>query len=244
MPQIYTSIPYSVDSTLPGASNVSDGDPYTYFDQNSFQVQFTGQQTIDRVYAIAGYPGNVSTVLSTSPGSFIEETMTESFNKGTYDNRRALLVSGAEVTTDTMTVTVSAATRVYKVLFMKHLFDLTDTDNRAITSFETSRGARNAFVQEDLYGTTSLQTGHLSSAKKTIQYEIWQSAANITDARNELNKLYQVQRQHPNFTIWDLDEPNAQDYESIFNAHWIPNSFSERIEASQAISYRFTVQQS
>ena len=235
MPQIYTPpIPYTGANT----DAVSDGSSYSSYSGDTLTFNFTGSPSIDRVFVVAKGATDI-----TVP-TFSVDSMTESFNETTYDSRRAFLGSRSSVMqSNSITITATGATNIYRVLFMNHLKSLNNSDTRSITGYEVGRGIRNAFIQEDLYGNRSLQTGHIRDAKKTINYTIWQRADNLTDVRNELNELYNIQQQYPNFTIWDIDEPDAQDYESVFQAHWLPDSFSEAIQGTQAISHSFTIEQ-
>ena len=126
---------------------------------------------------------------------------------------------------------------------MRHLLDLTDTDTRAITRFDTTGATRAAYIQEDLYGTRTVQVGRYSDIRRSVNYQIWESAANLTAARHKISELLYIQQENPNIVIWDLDEANAQDYESVFPAFWVPGSFSSSIEGAQAVSYSFSVEE-
>ena len=256
MPRFYINpaqISSITDSQLAGAttagnlSNIFDGNKHTFYQTNSagtanvleFIVNLTDITIMDTIYVIGQ---NISTVQ-------IFEIGGDFATVPTYNDRDVLLRTYASpYSTRRLTLrctreSAGIRTRLYQILIMRHLLDLNQSDTRVITRFETTRQIRNAFVQEDLYGSRVLQTGHINTAKKTINYQMWQNASTLSEARAELNRVYNIQRQYPNFTIWDLDEPNAQDYESVFPAYWVPNSFSESIEGTQAISYSFSIEE-
>ena len=262
------------------------------------------------------------------------------------NNVKAFLGTGTSQS-GSVSVNFTGSGKIFQVLMMNRLLDLTQTNSRAITSYQTTRSIRDSYVQEDLYGTRTLQLGSSKGAKRNITYTIWQSGigatsissgaisvgytapsgtavmisvalsggtfnsnpvsssntlrvtisgtavggggltenltftspnqtltttnsfqsitsatlANngggnlslsvasdtgegaITNARNELSRLYDIQREYPNFILWDLDEDYAQDYRAIFPAYWIPGSFSESIEGNQVIQYSFAVEE-
>ena len=259
------------------------------------------------------------------------------------NNVKAFIGTGSSQS-GSVSVNFTGSGKIFQVLMMNNLLDLTQTNTRAITSYETTRSIRDSYVQEDLYGVRTLQSGSSRGAKRSIAYTVWQlgssttesasgsislpftsnsgtvqvsitlsngmvnsqgvSAGNslqvtvagtgsgggglaetltfianntqttnnyfktitsispvngtgnlsysqssrqtggpITNARNELSKLYDIQRQYPNFILWDLDEAGAQDYRSIFPAYWLPDSFSENIQGNQVISYSFSVEE-
>ena len=247
MPQIYTApIPYTITGDSDRAA--SDGNKHTSYNitGNDVTINFTSTPRVSTIYVLAD---NYDSVTFTG---FVGATQhgfgTDVTGGSTYDNRRGALSTVTELGLSRCRLRFArtsgrSSINIYQILALRHLLDLTDTDTRAITRFETTRETRNAYIQEDLYGSRSLQVGHLNSSKRNINYQIWQSASNLSAARNELSQLHDIQRQHPNFTLWDLDEPNAQDYESVFEAFWVLGSFSESIEASQAISYSFSVEE-
>ncbi len=256
MPKIYTNpsqIRLITDSQRTGAttegnlSNIFDGTKYTFYQTDSagtsgvleFVINLVNTETVDTIYLIGQ---NISIAR-------IDEFGCDYAANSTFDNRVAFLgtiVSPISAQTLTLQCTrASGATdmRLYQILVMSHLLDLNQSDTRAITRFNTTRQIRNSFIQEDLYGTRTLQVGNINHAKKTINYQMWQNANTLSEARSELNRVYDIQRQNPNFTLWDLDEPNSQDYESVFPAFWVPNSFTELLQGTQAISYAFSVEE-
>ena len=254
MPRIYTA-PARIASVTGTGNTLAayDSNPYSYYTGNSLTFNFVGSPSIDTVFVIS------------QGGSSLSAGSLSSSGNTTFDGRKAFLATGSSSSTSSMTVSVSGASRLYQVLFMNHLIDLNQTDSRVITSYEITAGTRNTFIQEDLYGRRTMQSGHISNPKKSIQYQIWQSApymqedrpdpdspgdtiqvqvlGSLSDARNEVNKFYSVVAQNPNITIWDLDEPGAQDYESVFAAYWVPDSFSESVEGGHVIQYGFAIEQ-
>ena len=262
MPQIYTNSPsFTVtdgqvgtrSTTIGSLENIYDNNKFTFYQTNSsvdplvFTITFTGDpQSIDSVYVLAQNIDSASfssRPLATGLGTDVTGGLT-------FDNRRGIISTVASPVTGCTGVRLRLTRRsgasnvkIYQILAMRHLRDLTDNDTRTITRFETTQEIRNAYIQEDLYGTRTLQTGHLDNPRKNISYQIWKSASNLSAARNELSELYSIQRGNPNITVWDLDEDNARDYESVFPAFWVPGSFSSSIEASQAISYSFAIEE-
>ena len=247
MPQIYTPpIPFTITGTDTDA--VSDGNKYTSYNTTDTDVtiNFTGTPRISTIYVLADNYDSVSFTGFTgaNPHGF----GTDITGGITYDSRRGAISTVAEEGLSRCTLRFTrtsgrSSINIYQILALRHLLPLNNSDTRSITSYEVRRGIRNAFVQEDLYGNRSLQTGHLRDARKTINYTIWQRGDNLTAARNELSELYNVQRQYPNITIWDIDEPGSQDYESVFQAFWVPDSFSESIEGTQVVNHSFTIEQ-
>lgn len=252
MPQIYTAPARITRVTGTGdTSAVRDSNPYSYYDGGtSLTFTFANRTSIDTVFVVCEGATAISAgSLSTSTGH------------STYNNRIVFLETGSTSSISSISLTVTDATKIYQVLFMKHLLNLSQSDSRVITSYEVTAGTRNTFIQEDLYGRRTMQSGHISNPKKRIEYQIWQSApyviqnpedppeqqrsvlGSLSDARNEVNKFYQIVAQNPNITIWDLDEPGARDYESIFGSYWVPDSFSEAIEGQHVINYGFAVEQ-
>ena len=237
MPKIYTA-PARIASVAESNSGAAyDSNPYSYYTGNSLSFTFVGSPSIDTVFAITEGGTSLSAGSLTSTGN---DTY---MLPGSTISRRAYLATGTASSLSSVTLTVTGATKIYHVLFMKHLLDLNQTDSRVITSYEVTAGTRNTFIQEDLYGRRTVQSGHISNLKKRIQYQIWQSGTNLTASRNEVNEFYSIVEQNPNITIWDLDEPGAQDYESIFASYWVPDSFSESIEGQQVINYGFAIEQ-
>ena len=251
MPKIYSAPARIASITGTGnTGNAIDSNPYSYYNGNSLSFTFVDSPSIDTVFVISQGGSSASAGGSSSSGN------------ETYDGRMAFLITGAS---SPSSISVSGASRIYQVIFMKHLLDLNQTDSRVITSYEVTAGTRNTFIQEDLYGRRTVQSGHISNPKKRIEYQIWQSApyimedrpdpdspgdtisvsvlGSLSDARNEVNKFYRIVAQNPNITIWDLDEPGAQDYESVFAAYWVPDSFSEAIEGQHVINYGFAIEQ-
>ena len=249
MPQIYTMpIPLTVRTSPSGSENVSDGNNRTFYETSDtdITIEFTMVPDVSTFYILAENFDSVS--LTGFTGATQHGFGNDLNGVNTINNRKGILSTVPEVGIDScilrFTRTSGRSTiKIYRIVAMRRLLDLNQTNDRAITSFETRREIRNAFIQEDLYGTRSLQTGHLNDSKKTINYTIWQIGSNITAARNKLSDLYDIQRQYSNFMFWDLDEAHAQDYESVFPAFWVPESFSERTEGAQAISYSFSVEQ-
>ena len=269
MPKIYTSpvqISSIVDnqasarsSTLGSLSDITDGDKYAFYETMApgtaqvnptrnelrFNLTFNSTTSVDTIYVLAQNIDSIT--FSVNPGG--DSLGTRVPGQITYDNRRGVLSNVAVPVAATggilrlIKTPATSAVRIYEILVMRQLLNLSQSNNMAITRYNVTRQIPNAFVQEDLYGARTLQTGHLNSSKKTINYRIWQNGNTLTECRNELSKVYNIQRQHSNFTIWDLDEPNAQDYESVYQAHWVPNSFAERIEGTQAISYGFSIEE-
>lgn len=248
-------------------SNIFDMNPYTFYDtkadgtQNAdgafelnFRLNLNPVQDVDTIYVIADGVETASFALLTPSGPRILDNVSMTT---TYNNRKAAINTlGASypITQGSLTLTrtpTANIVRIYQVLIMRRLEDLkqinSSTINRAITRFETSRASRNSYIIEALDGTRSLQTGSVSKSKRMVNYTIWESRAgtgsNIRTVRNNLNKFYDTVRQYPNFIIWDLSEPAAEDYEAVFPAYWIPNSFQDRIEGVNAISYSFTVEE-
>ena len=247
MPQIYTlPIPFTITGT--GTDVVSDGNKYTSYNTTDTDVtiNFTSTPMISTIYVLAD---NYDSVSFTGFTGAIEHGFgTDITGAKTYNNRRGALSTVTPVGLSRCRLRFTRTTgkssiNIYQILALRHLLSLNNSDNRSITSYEARRVIRNAFIQEDLYGNRSLQTGHLRDAKKTINYTIWQRGNNLTDARNKLSELFNTQRQYPNFTIWDIDEPGSQDYESVFQAHWLPESFSETIEGQQVVNHQFTIEQ-
>ena len=269
MPKIYTS-PVQISSitdsqasarssTLGSLSDITDGNKHTFYETMApgtaqttptrnelrFTLTFNSTTSVDTIYVLAQNIDSIT--FSVNPGGDLLGTRVP--GQITYDSRRGVLANVAVPVAATggilrlIKTPATSTVRIYQILVMRQLLDLSQSNNRAITRYDVTRQIRNAFVQEDLYGSRTLQTGHLNSAKKAINYRIWQNGSTLTECRNELSKVYNIQRQHSNFTIWDLDELNAQDYESIFPAFWVPNTFTERIEGTQAISYVFSVEE-
>ena len=256
MPKIYTNpsqIRLITDSQRTGAttegnlSNIFDGTKYTFYQTDSagtsgvleFVINLVNTETVDTIYLIGQ---NISTVR-------VDEFGCDYVTNPTFNDRVVSLgTTASPISTQILTLQctrTSGATdiRIYQILVMSHLLDLNQSDTRVITRFNTVRQIRNAFVQEDLYGSRTLQTGHINNPKKRINYQMWQNANTLSEARSELNRVYDIQRQNPNFTLWDLDEPNSQDYESVFPAFWVPNSFTELLQGTQAISYALSVEE-
>ena len=269
MPKIYTS-PVQISSitdsqasarssTLGSLSDITDGNKYTFYETMApgtaqtnptrnelrFTLTFGSTASIDTIYVLAQNIDSIT--FSVNPGG--DSLGTRVPGQITYDNRRGVLANVAVPVAATggilrlIKTPATSAIRIYQILVMRQLLALNQSDTRAITTFDTTREIRNAYIQEDIYGGQTLQVGHINNAKKTINYQIWQNASTLSGARSELNQVYNILRQNPNFTIWDLDEPNSQDYESVFPAFWIPTSFTETIEGTQAISYSFSIQE-
>ena len=256
MPQIYTS-PFQINSitdsqvsganTIGSLSNISDDSKYTFYETDSagtgnvltFVFNLASTQDIDTVYLIGE---NIDSVRITEFG--LDYVTSSTYNdRDAFIATNATTVSGTTITLECTRTPSTTSMRLYQVLIMRHLLSLNQSDTRAITRFDTTREIRNSTIQEDLYGSRTLQVGHINNTKKTIGYEMWQNASNLSACRSELNTVYNIQRQNSNFTIWDLSELGSQDYESVFEAFWIPGSFTERLQGTQAISYSFSIQE-
>ena len=245
---------------LGSIANISDGDKLSYYgtkapgtsrtnptrNELDFDITFTTDQSVDSIIVIAENVVSATFTIN-SPASV--GLGTRKAPSLTIGDRKIFIfdpVNRTSLRTATLKLiktTGSADIKLYEIFLLKQLLDLTQSDTRAITRFETTREMRNTYIQEDLYGGRTLQIGHLTAPKRVINYQIWENANNLTTARTALEQLYDVQRKNPNFVIRDLDEDNATTIDSIFYAHWLPGSFSSTIEATQAISYNFTVEE-
>lgn len=212
-------------------------------------VLATGIKSIRQLYDVPGSTQIFSnssenysaTVLDSNPNGKNGFTYTEPILP---NNLLPRTFSATELRLRLLKTSPGAVVQIYNIFQFRTAFDLRQSNSRAITRFETSRQQRNAYVIEALDGTRSLQTGPVAKAKRMINYSIWEnSLPGLGPPRNRLNGFYQFMQQNRRFLLWDLNEPNSQDFESIFWAHWVPNSFQERIEAQQAISYSFTVEE-
>lgn len=252
----------STDGTL---ANITDNDPTTYYETKSagsviasenqltFLLDYTASTEIDTLYIIASGIKEITWHNVTgNDGILFESEVTD-----TYDNKKALVHTASTIFgTEQMRlrlikINASSTVKIYSIFQMRRLLNLEQINSRdisrAITRFETSRAPRNSYIIEALDGTRSLQVGSVTKPKRMINYTIWESrvgqGSNIRTVRNNLNQFYNVVQQYPNITIWDLSEQSAEDYEAVFPAYWIPNSFQDRIEGVNAISYSFTVEE-
>lgn len=247
MPIIYTRPNITNVTTASTASagvvqNVIDGNRFTSYDTASanpinITLTFSGNQTIDSVHVIAEGITQVS-----ASGIATTENLVE-----TYNNRRALVFTNTSTTTTnsiqvSLTKTASTA-KIYAINVMRRLLDLSTSSNRVVETFQTSQANRNSNVVEDLYGNRTVQRRHGAFLRNTSSYTIWQGSSNITAARNEYDKLIQLDHDHPNFTILDSGEAGATNYELCYKAHFVSGSFSTRFEGVNIISYSFQVEQ-
>ena len=243
MPRIYSApVPFTISMGGTGSSNVNDSSKYTYYETSDSTITLnfgTGSVAYDSIYVLAEGIDNIG---------FLGANSIDRLTGTIFGNKKGIILEGSEHTAQSHNLTVTKTSgvtniKIYQIIVMNFLKDLSETDTRTITRFDTTRQVRNAYIQEDLYGTRSLQVGHLPDAKRSISYQIWESASNLTTARNKLSEFYNIQQANPNITIWDLEEANAQNFESVFPAFWVPGSFSESIEATQAISYSFSIEE-
>ena len=243
MPRIYSApLNFSISMGGTDAPNVRDSSKYTYYETSdtSFTLSFTGSNlSYNSIYVLAE---GIDSIGFLGANSIDRRTGT------IFNSKKGIILEGSDHSANSQSLTVTKSSgvtdiKIYQIIVMKFLVDLTDSSNRSITRFDTTRQVRNAYIQEDLYGTRSLQVGHLPDAKRSISYQIWESANNLTAARNKLSEFYKLQAENPNITVWDLEETNALSFESVFPAFWVPGAFSETIEATQAISYNFTIEE-
>lgn len=255
-------------STTGTIATISDGNPNSYYETTApglvrssptrneltFRLTFTGNPRVDLVYVVADGISSATFDIVSPASSSLGTQLTGVLNSG--DQRTITFPSSLPATFTPVAVSsgrlrlvktsANARVRIYAVYVMGTLLDLRNSDDgtngRSISRFDPSGEVRNAFIVEDLYGNRTLQTGHINQIRNIVRYTIWQISNNLTECRSELNKVKRVVQENPNFTLWDLVEPNNMDYESLGLAHWVPNSFNSSIEGQQALTYSFSIE--
>lgn len=236
-------------------NNLWDGNPFTFYDTKSATLEFNATsmagETVDTVYVVAENIDDVS-FRSINPATqiFSDQPVIDTWDTDDtpgYSIRKAFITTHTSTITSTsmrVTLTRTAGTnsvRIFHLFIMRQLLDLKKSSTLTITRFQKSGQMRNAFPVPDLYGGTVLQTDANSWIHPQLSYQLWQTGSNLTEARNIVTSQRNIARRYPNITIWDLAEPNAQDYESIYKAYWTPASFTQELAGTNVVRHGFDI---
>ena len=263
MPKFYTQPTFTLTdrqastrgSAVGTLSDITNPNPYTFYQTASpgtggvlnFTCTFSPAETIDSVHVIAENVSHVTVYNITASTSVITDQPTIE----TFDNRRALVFTSTTSPTAATGIRVSltktsqsAVVKIYAIKVMRQLMDLSITGaTRSISRFEPLVSKRKMNIVPDLYGIETEEVLYGAYDRATTRYQIWHAANNLTECRQEINRIKKMRYEHPNFNFLDLDETGASDYESCYGAYFVPGALSTQLRGVKAISYQFTVAQ-